>query len=248
MNDGSETARDRMSRATQNWMKQLDEYPGWREWRRSKIGHALHFDDEFMPPKEMAAEFKFSAPVETEHAVIMQYLTLLDTVNSLRDVEWYFRRYPFAGTPVTRYDHLTHCCELFFGRFYQFKERLKNLFDAVKRAVPNHGLDVGKFIKLFDKTFDDEIRARNGVHHRERFDEIAISRVFLTESIARSKPALGWEREARSHYRKAANEWAARTRRQADRMDQFVEAVADALLKVCPFLDESDQQANPKPA
>ncbi|MBC7906380.1 MAG: hypothetical protein H7Y60_06485 [Rhodospirillaceae bacterium] len=206
----------------------------------------MHFDDEFMPPKEMAEEFKFSEKAEAEHAVVMTYLTLLDAVSSLRDVEWYFRRYPFAGTPVTRYNHLTHCCELFFGRFYQFKERLKNLFDAVKRAVPNHGLDAGKFIKLFDKTFDDEIRARHGVHHRERFDEIAISRVFLMESIAILKPERGTENECRSLYRKAANEWAARTRHKADRMDEFAEAVAEALLKVCPFLDDNDQTSERK--
>ncbi len=239
MSDNTEMARDRMWRAIRNWMAKLDDYPGWREWQRSRVGYTLRFDDEFMPPRKMACEFQFSEKVDAEHAVVRLYLELHDTVNSLRDVEWYFRRYPFAGTPVTRYDHLTHCCELFFGRFYQFRERLKNLFDAVKRAVPSHGLEVGKFIKHFDETFKDEIRARNGVHHHERFDDVAISRVFLTGSVATLKAGQGQEKQCLSHYRKAANEWAARTRRQADRMDTFIEAVATALLEVCSFLDET---------
>lgn len=221
-------------------MAKLNDYPGWRAWKRSQIGYTLYFDDEFMR-KERAGEFTFSAEVEAEHAVVTRYLELQDTVNSLRDVEWYFRRYPFAGTPVTRYNHLTHCCELFFGRFYQFKERLRTLFDAVGQAVPNHNMDFGKFIRLFDKTFEDEIRARHSVHHRERFDEVAISRVFLLESIATSKLEKGWGKEHLSHYRKAANEWAARTRLRADTMDEFVQAVTIALLKVCPFLDEADR-------
>jgi len=225
----------------------LNEYPGWIEWRRSSISHTLYFDDEFVPRREIAREFKFSAKVNAEHAVVTRYLELHDTVSSLRDVEWYFRRYPFAGTPVTRYNHLTHCCELYFGRFYQFEARLKKLFDAVTQAVPGHGLDVGKFIKLFDKTFDDEIRARNGIHHHERFNDIAISRIFLTESVAALGSNPGQEKEVLSHYRKAANEWAARTRRQADEMDKFIEAVAVALLKVCPFLDETDHGSGASP-
>lgn len=240
MSDRAETATDRMSRATRNWLVKLNEYPGWREWRRSTIGYTLYFDDEFTQPREGASEFKFSATTDAEHAVVTLFLELQDTVNSLRDVEWYFRRYPFAGTPVTRYNHLTHCCELYFGRFYQFKERLKNLFNAVRRAVPGHGLEVGKFIKLFDKTFEDEIRARHGVHHRERFSDIAISRVFLIECVVTWGSKPGSEKEFLFQYRKAANEWAARIRRQADQMDTFIEAVAAALLNVCSFLDETD--------
>lgn len=240
VDDEVESARQRVSRAIRNWMIKLEDYPGWREWRKSRIGYTLHFDDEFMPPKQISEEFHFDPQVDAEHGVVTLYLSLLDTVSSLRDVEWYFRRYPFSGTPVSRYNHLMHCCELYFGRFYQFKEHLKNLFDAVKKAVPDHRLEIGRFIKQFDRNFTDEIRARHGVHHRERFEDIVISRVFLMESFAMSKPNGGWREEYLSHYRKAANVWAARVRRRADHLDLFIEAVAEALLKVCPFLDDAE--------
>lgn len=241
MNDKADPAKSRMSRAIRNWMVNLNNYPGWREWQRSKISHILHFDEELELSAALPNEFKFSSHVEIEHAVITLYLALQDTVNSLRDVEWYFRRYPFANTPVSRYAHLTYCCELFFGRFYQFRERLKNLFDAVKKAVPNHQLDVGGFIKLFDKTFEDEIRARHNVHHRERFDDVAISRVFMVESFLATSDQASWHKEHLIHYRKAAKEWAVRTRRRADEMDRFVEGVAGALLNVCMFLDAAER-------
>src|SRR3989339_49888 len=79
----TEMARDRMSRAIRNWMVKLNDDPSWREWKRSSIGYTLHFDDEFMPPKEMADEFKFSSEtVDAEHAVVTRYMALHDTANS----------------------------------------------------------------------------------------------------------------------------------------------------------------------
>jgi len=125
---------------------------------------------------------------------------------------------------------------MYFGRFYQFKERLKNLSKAVKRAAPNNGLAFGKFIKTFDKEFEREIRARHEVHPHETFDDVAISRIALLELTDLSDRNEFESRAYQSHYRMTAKEWAARTKRRAEVLDQFVEAVAEALLKVCPFL------------
>lgn len=232
----SSTAQERISNAIRDWMRKLEEYPGWREWRRLKIGYTLRFDDEFMPPEKYAKEFRFSPEMEIEHAVVTSYMELLSTAHALRDVEWYFRRYPFSRAPVTRESHLRYCCEMYFARFYQFRERLKVLSKAVKSAVPDHGLDFGKFIKTFDKEFDREIRARNDVHHHEAFDDVAISRIALLELTSPSDGHKLGRRAYQSHYRKTANEWASRTSGRSKTLDQFVEAVADALLRTCPFL------------
>ena len=164
------------------------------------------------------------------------YLELLNTANALRDVEWYFRRYPFSRAPVTRESHLKYCCEMYFGRFYQFYERLKKLSKAVKSAAPNSKLDFGKFIKAFAKEFDQEIRARHRVHHNEAFDDVAISRIGLLELVASSDGRDLRRQEYQSHYRKTAKEWAERTKRRSKDLDQFVEAVAVALPKACSFL------------
>jgi hypothetical protein len=66
-----------------------------------------------------------------------------------------------------------------FHRFYEFKERLKKYFNAVKVASSTSNLDVGIAIKHFEKMFDQELRARNNIHHDNRFQDIAINRVFL---------------------------------------------------------------------
>ncbi|WP_416898541.1 MAG: hypothetical protein ACMVY4_02035 [Minwuia sp.] len=231
------TAQERISGAIRDWIQKLQEYPGWREWKRSQIVYTLYFDDEFIPLEKNSEEFKFSPEIEMEHAVVTSYMELLSTVNALRDVEWYFRRYPFSRAPVSRESHLRYCCEMYFGRFYQFRERLKNLSKAVNSANSDHGLDFGKFIKIFDKEFDQEIRARHGVHHREAFDEVAISRIALLELTDTSDDRELRKRDYQSHYRKSANEWASRTRHRSHTLDKFVEAVADALLSACPFLN-----------
>jgi hypothetical protein len=239
MSDLKRTARDQMTNGIRNWMTGLESYPGWREWRRGRIAYTLYFDDPFpISRDERPSEFKFADPVEKEHAVVIQYLGLEECVNSLKECEYYFRRYPFRNTPVTRYNHISNVCEMYFGRFYQFKERLRNYFDAVQAAAPTHNLDVGQFIKLFNKEFDAEMRARNSAQHHQRFEDVAIDRIFLTGSIDATREDRGWRQEHLKAYRKSANEWAQRVRRRAARMEEFLEAVAGATLNVCPFLSK----------
>ncbi|NBB51723.1 hypothetical protein GVN24_25905 [Rhizobium sp. CRIBSB] len=167
-----------MTSAIAAFIKMLDDYPGWREWNREKFGHTLHFDDDFLRAEKRAAEFKFEHKIETQHTVIMRYIALLHTSAELGDLKYYFRRFPYRGTSITRYAHLSNCCELYFSRFFQYKERLKELFDAVDTAVDAHNLPVGKLIKAFDREFNAEIRERHAIHHRQRFEDLDISRLF----------------------------------------------------------------------
>ena len=181
----SETQADLMTKAIGAWLQRLESYPGWKDWKRRHLAHTLHFDDKYSPSIDRSeGEFKFSNVTEREHAVISRYLGLQETIRSLKECEFYFRGYPFRGLPVTRHSHITNVCEMFFGRFYKFKERLKSYFDALKEAVPNHNLEVGSFIKLFERTFDQELRTRNFIHHQSRFEDVAIDRILLTDAIS----------------------------------------------------------------
>jgi len=235
---------DRMFWAIRNWMIALQEYPGWREWQRRRIGYTLRFDDDIIPSGPVG-DFQFDPETNAKHEVVVGYLALLDTVSSLRDVEWYFRRYPFSGTRVTRHNHLSHCCEMYFNRFYQFKERLKELLNCINNCKSCGTIVVGPFIKSFDRRFKQELRERNSVHHRERFEDITISRVYLAESIL-TQLSEGYEnRQYLSHYRRAANEWAGRVRQRSNDLDAFVNAVSREVLQACPFFD--DTKANHAP-
>lgn len=240
MSDVKETEVDRMWKAITAWTKLLQEYPGFREWNRKKIGAALWFEDPFEIPKEgEVREFKFSDDVEKQHALVMKYLYLLQVSHGLKDCEYYFRRYPFRGLPVSRYQHITNVCEMYFSRFYEFKTRLKNYFEALKCVNPNHGLDIGKFIKEYDKVFGSEVRERNSVHHHERFSDIAIDRLFVTDALSIAPPDKGWKDEHLRAYNKVTREWVKRVKRRAAVLDQFVEAIAQATLSTCPFLSAS---------
>jgi len=232
-----------MSNAIRAWIINLENYPGWKEWKRKQIGHTLHFDDPF-PSGKHEVGFRFSDEVEKQHAIVLQYLGLQEAISLLKECEFYFRRYPFHGLPVTRHNHITNVCEMYFGRFYQFKERLKNYFKAVKAFAPEHRIEIGAFIRTFEKVFDQELRARNGVHHRRRFEDIAIDRVFLTESFSASDDDRGGKRQRLSAYRKLASEWAQSVRRRGTMMDEFLEAIAGATLTNCSFLS-AELSANP---
>ena len=94
-----------MSDAIRTWMIALENYPGWKEWRRQQMGYTLYYDDPFPPTREFGNEFVFSEEIDKQHAVILQYLGLLQTVHALKETEFYFRRVAYA-----RRSGRTTCC------------------------------------------------------------------------------------------------------------------------------------------
>lgn len=223
--------------AAVQWIGWLENYPGWKEWNRDRLSRTL-YDDDLLPDADDQKQqaFVFSDAVERQHAVVFQYFGLQQTATALRECEYYFRRFPFHGLPVTHSDHITNICEMYFGRFYEFRERLKKFLNVLAVAAPKHRIDIGKFIKLFDKEFDGELRARNSVHHHERFEDQAIDRVFLAHIVSTGRSGDGWKAERQAAYRKVTGEWVARVRKRASRLDEFMEAVAQLTLSNCDFL------------
>jgi len=234
------TARDRILMAIDAWTAELKSYPGWKEWQRERIRHTLYFDDPYpASAQERLNDFKFSDEVEKQHSITYGFLGLSETITALKECEYYFRRYPFRGLPVSRSSHVTNVCEMYFGRFYEFRERLRKYLKAVAALAPASSIKIGAYIRAFDRIFDHEIRARHSVHHHHRFDDIAIDRVFLTDSLATNR-AEDRERkkEHLAAYRKVANEWALRVQRRSQSIEEFLEAVAEATLSNCCFLSD----------
>lgn len=185
----------------------------------------------------IAPEFMFTDEIEKQHAVVMQFVGLQGSIHSVRDCEFYFRRYPFAGLPVSRQDHLTNVCEMFFSRFYEFEERLARYLNTVAAAAPGHNIDIGKFIKVYKKTFETELRARHSVNHTERFSELEVRRLWLAEMTLEDHP----DRVAlvKSEYRRVSGVWAKRVRKRVSHLEKLLEAVAQVTLDLCPFLSAS---------
>lgn len=232
----TELASARMLNAIDRLIARLNATPGWREAKVASLVAAMDLDGILSEPSDEGKPIALPPEMDVQHAVVTRYLELCDLVLSVKSCEYYFRRFPFNGLPVTRHEHLSNICELYFSRIYQFKERLKNLVDAVDVSAPRHGIQFGPFIKRFAKEFDQEIRERNQIHHFQKFVDLDIERVFLTGMHDMVFPNGGWKAEQRAYYRKVAKEWAQRVRNRGARLDEFLEAVAEALLQGCPFL------------
>ncbi|WKL57842.1 hypothetical protein Q1W73_02345 [Asticcacaulis sp. ZE23SCel15] len=231
----------RMENAIHNWMKNLDNYPGWEDWKREQFGRTIWYNSPTQKSSIVPDEFEFSPEMESQHSLCYLFLALQEAVISLREVEYYFRRYPFKNLPVTRYSHLTNVCEMYFNRFYEFKSRLKKYFNALKAVAPDHGLDIGKFIKQYDAVFDQELRERNSINHHRRFDDLAIDHLAVTHMMGIERADLGWDKEHLFSYRKITKQWVERVRARSLVLDKFVEAIAEATLKTCDFLEQNSE-------
>lgn len=226
-----------MMEAVFKWIERLDDYPGWKKWNTQRFSRTL-LDDDWLTEEEREpqGDFTFSDDMERQYDVAFQYLGLHQTVHVLSDCEFYFRRFPFHGLPISYSDHITNICEMYFGRFYEFRERLKNYLNALARALPSHRIEIGRFIKSFDKEFDSELRARNSVHHHQRFKDQAIDRVFLAHALSKTPSGLSWKKERERAYRKLTREWVVRVRNRAAKVEEFLDATSTFALANCSFL------------
>ena len=222
-----------MWKAMDAFTHSLNAQPGWPEFQRARLRRTRDFDDLDPSPNGEPEIFEFPIEIARQHDVVTLYLELLDTVSSAKSCEYYFRRYPFRGLPVSRHEHLSNVCEMFFGRFYQFKERLKKYSGAIAAASPGNDLDFGPFIKTFSTEFDRELRARHEIHHHRRFSDLAIDHIFISGLLADRRPGNGWNAEHLATYRKTTHEWALRAKNRGARLDAFMEAIAEATLHSC---------------
>lgn len=244
MADSTPSAKtEEMQRAIGLWILELNKVAGWQEWRLASMGRQLRYDDDLSAVLTdlIPDEFIFPPEIERQHAVVMGFLHMCQTANALKEVEYYFRRFPFRGLPVSRDGHFTNVCEMYFARFYEFEERMKGYFDALKVVVAIDRRAVGGVIKQYSKEFDSELRARHDVHHRERFSDLVSHNLFATFIASdNDNPVVrrNYERRHRRAYRKAAREWVIRVRERSARMEAYVNGIAEVTLNVCPFLSD----------
>ena len=240
-----------MTEAIAAWMRNLMEnHPDWIASIRNGLTTTLYHDDDMylnLTEKDASA-FTFPIEIEQQHVVVTRYLTLYFTVKALKDCEFYFRRYPFRGLPVTRNEHISNICEMYFSRCYQIKENIKKYFEAVKDVAPVSSSDAiagdvvvnfsGNLIREYKKIFNNELRTRNSIHHRERFENIEISRISIKE-LCRESFGSKTEQQIRSNeYRKAVRSWVQRVRHSGIEMDSFLERIAAFTLEYCQFLTD----------
>ena len=159
------------------------------------------------------------------------FLALQSVLDSLKQCEYYFRRYPFSDLPVSRTEHLRNICEMYFDRIYQFKERLKITINLLKdlRQIESDE-KYGTLIKAFEKALAWELRQRNATHHTRRFEYDAISQLGLIDLLQRSEMAKVLPKSS-GIYRQEANKWVKRVRSRVHPLESVIELTGQYVLE-----------------
>jgi hypothetical protein len=211
--------------------------PEFEEFRRKRLEYTLYDNN----TQELAA-FTLAPELSKQHAVIVAFHGMCRSQKTLAQCEYYFRRFPFRDLSISRDEHLQNICEFYFSSFYIMESRIKTTLTSLKVACPKSKLQVGKFIRAFQKEFDYELRARNRVHHHEPFDDIGLNRISITGMVSGSEDLQSkfWRGQHVFAYRKFAKEWSLQAQRRSRTMQSFVEVVALAILTEAAFLRFQD--------
>jgi hypothetical protein len=119
------SAFKQLMKGVSGWIQRNDD-PRFREFKERQIGQVLRFQDEPTGTKyDKELEFKWGDHRDAEHDLIVRFLQLHSSVDILSQSQYYFRRFPFRGLPVTRADHCRNLCEFYFAQFYLIRNRLK---------------------------------------------------------------------------------------------------------------------------
>ena len=184
-----------------------------------------------------------------EAGVISGFMSVFMMLHSIRECEFYFRRYPFGNVKISRSDYLRNCCEMLFDRIAQMRDRLKILLNSIQKSVPNKKIPVGQIIKIFSRAFVGPIKIRNHVHHHDRYSDEDISQLsmanllemadlYTLSSGAKEPPhtSLKLLLNQKTLYQRAAKKWISRINSYEESAEFFVELVAQIILDECDFV------------
>ncbi|WP_395444038.1 hypothetical protein [Caulobacter sp. UC70_42] len=211
--------------------------PEFHEFKRKQLVSTLAFDEPWHDPTEVE-EFVLDAETERQHELVIAWFNLSQTLTALSQSQFYLRRFPFGGLPVTRVEHARNVLEMYFGSVYMMKERLKRFLTLHKKMYPNTGMNVGHIIKQFEKTFDSELRARNSIHHHQPFDDIALHRLTISGLLATHNHEMSarWKNGHEIYYRRFCKEWIERIDRRSKIVAAFLNIISEVVIVEATFL------------
>ena len=217
-----DTYKNRMRFAVTEVTRELQRHPEWRSHIRSKLSFALYGNDYGNDPIADLPD-----KLEEQRILACEYLALVLTIEQIQYYEYYLRRFPFRRLPVKRSDHIQNVCELYFSKFYQFKERMNRYLKSLNTHASN--IDVGHIVREYKKIFEREIRTRNNIHHRE-FSDRTIELVYLHDMLD-----IG---ERNFHYRETTGYWIKQIQGTVMTLENIVEALARLTLENVPLLSK----------
>ncbi len=232
----TQSKSQKLSGIISKWAQKLDEIEGWKEWNHKKFQATMRAWDS--DSSECPEEFVFPEKIDHQHSVIMSYLELSKSLESLKNLEYYFSKFNFRGSSISRYQHLRYVCELYFGRFYEFRERLKKFFDNLKKVSNLNSDGIGKFIKEYDKRFELEIKERHSIHHNSYFSETKLNKLMILELTFEENNPI-YDEVYKLNYKRISKEWVERVRLKSKELDNYLNFIASLIISTCDFLKEN---------
>ena len=116
--------------------------PGTNNRMKYVLFHGIIADEAEPEPSHARSQ-----PIKTHGQLVTGYLGLVSLVFSLRECEYYFRRYPFKGLPISRSAHLRNAAEMVCDRVAQFRDRVKTITNHLNQLYPGERIQVGPNIE-----------------------------------------------------------------------------------------------------
>jgi hypothetical protein len=233
----SEQAQKELFERTTTWMKlNLTDHKEFLEWKNRQMRDILLSG--LLPDHEpeFLEDFVFPKEIEIQLDLIQGYMELQSTLLSIKQCEFYFRRYPFATLGISRDAHISTCCELLFSRVYQFKEKwLAHLKRLSRRTKPTK-IPTAFFEKQFRTVFDGILAARNEIHHERAYSDIQIKALGMGDLLALADSELNWTKVSQASYRQITNRWVKQVRSISKQIEVFAGFTAYLMLERCDFL------------
>lgn len=175
-----------------------------------------------------------------EYDIVFQFKDIEDVAKSIKECEFYFRRYPFRGLPVSRARHIKNTCESYLSKFYELKGRIKEYLNKIQEMYPNVKIEIGDFVNRYSDEFDDEIRARNSFNHHYAFYDSSVEVISIADCVVENRLGPVSLKEANAIYRRETQKWVRIVRARSLVIDKYVDAIARLTLDTCEFLKKAD--------
>jgi hypothetical protein len=183
-------------------------------------------DSELEQPSALAEEKKYH--------FIMSFLEVEGTLQRMNDLEYYFRRYPFAGTPVTKIDHIRISIEIYLNEIYIYRCRIKNLLNSTQDACGSKIETFWRAFKQIDGGLKDVTRTRNWNVHNRRFSDDDINLLDLLNLLS-GRGEL-FEMQLDFAYKEIRKKWVALVRRNAEELTKAFESIC---WLIEPYLEQA---------
>lgn len=159
---------------------------------------------------------------------------ITETLEIMRDIEVYVRRFPYGRTRITKTRHLIFNISSYLNEFYLLHERVESLVAWVakkyrkdERPELQHLQDMtGRF-----RASASNVIETRGVHvHKKRYGDPELNRAATWELIAGDVPTYGRDAafaadQLATIYSKERSDWTARIKRNNDTTEALLDPI-----------------------